>query len=338
MNLARFPRIRLGHWPTPLEPLKRLSAHLAGPDGKGPNIWIKRDDCTGLSTGGNKTRKLEYLFADAIANGADTVITAGATQSNHARQTAAAAAKLGLHCVLVLEDRTGRRDEAYTQSANVMLDRLHGAAIEHVPEGTDMMVAMHDVAQRLRGGGGKPYVIPGGGSNAIGSLGYVNAALELVAQAADMGLRIDHLIHATGSAGTQSGLVTGLVALSSDIPVLGISVSKPQAAMEEAVLALSQETAARLGLSDIVKCEHVVANCSYIGQGYGLPTEGMVEAVRLMAEQEGILLDPVYSGKAMAGLIDLVRQGRFAAGSNVVFLHTGGTVGLFAYPEALSAG
>lgn len=332
MNLARFPRIRLGHLPTPLEPLTRLSAHLGG-----PNLWIKRDDCTGLSTGGNKTRKLEYLFADAIANGADTVITAGATQSNHARQTAAAAAKLGLSCVLVLEDRTGRRDAAYTQSGNVLLDTLHGAAIEHVPGGADMPAAMEGAAARLRAEGRKPYVIPGGGSNAIGSLGYVNAALELVSQAAAMDLRIDHVIHATGSAGTQSGLVTGLVALNSGIPVLGIGVSKPQAAMEEAVLGLCQESAAHLGLPGIVKPEHVAANCNYIGQGYGIPTEGMAEAVRLTAELEGILLDPVYSGKAMAGLIDLVRQGHFAPGSNIVFLHTGGTVGLFAYPEALAA-
>lgn len=331
MNLARFPRIRLGHLPTPLEPLQRLSAHLGG-----PNIWIKRDDCTGLSTGGNKTRKLEYLFADALAKGADTVITAGATQSNHARQTAAAAAKLGLRCVLVLEDRTGRRDEAYTQSGNVLLDHLHGASIEYVPGGTDMMVAMQGVAELVHSEGGKPYIIPGGGSNAIGSLGYVNAALELVAQATGMGLRIDHVIHATGSAGTQSGLVTGLVALNSGIPVLGIGVSKRQAEMERAVFDLCQDSAAHLGLPGIVKREHVVADCGYIGQGYGIATEGMVEAVRLMAELEGILLDPVYSGKAMAGLIDHVRQGRFAPGSNIVFLHTGGTVGLFAYPEALA--
>lgn len=338
MNLARFPRIRLGHLPTPLEPLKRLSAHLAGPGGQGPSIWIKRDDCTGLSTGGNKTRKLEYLFADAIAQGADTVITAGATQSNHARQTAAAAARLGLGCVLVLEDRTGRRDEAYTQSGNVLLDRLHGAAIETVAAGTDIPAAMQGVADRLRQEGRTPYVIPGGGSNAIGSLGYVNAALELVAQAAAMDLRIDHVIHATGSAGTQAGLLTGLVALNSGIPVLGIGVGKPQAVMEQAVFDLCQESSAHLGLPGIVRRDQVAADCSYIGQGYGLPTQGMTEAVRLLAELEGILLDPVYSGKAMAGLIDLVRQGRFAPGSNIVFLHTGGTVGLFAYPEALAAG
>jgi len=335
MNLARFPRVRLGHLPTPIEPMERLTRHLAGPGGKGPKLWIKRDDCTGLSTGGNKTRKLEYLMADALAQGADTVITQGATQSNHARQTAAAAAKLGLECHLLLEDRTGRRDEAYTQSGNVLLDKLHGATIGHRPGGANMQAEMEAFAEELKAKGKKPYVIPGGGSNPVGALGYVHAALEMVTQAAEMGLRIDHVIHATGSAGTQAGLVTGLVALNSGIPVLGFCVNAPQGPQEEKVLALANRTAQHLGLSDIVKPEHVVANGGYVGQGYGIPTEGMVEAVQLVAELEGILLDPVYSGKAMAGMIDLVRQGKFAPDTNIVFIHTGGSVGLFGYPEAM---
>jgi L-cysteate sulfo-lyase len=334
MNLARFPRIRLGHLPTPLEPMENLSRHLAGPDG-GPNLWIKRDDCTGLSTGGNKTRKLEYLMADALAQGADTVLTQGATQSNHARQTAAAAAKLGLACHILLEDRTGHTDDAYTQSGNVLLDRLHGATIARYPGGTDMQAQMETLAAELRAAGRKPYVIPGGGSNAVGALGYVNAALELVAQAADIGLRIDHVVHATGSSGTQAGLVAGLVALNSGIPVLGIGVRAPREKQEANVLALAEKVATHLGLPGIVKAEHVVANCDYVGQGYGIPTEGMVAAVKLLAEKEGILLDPVYSGKGMAGLIDLVRKGHFKKDENVVFLHTGGAVGLFAYPDAL---
>ncbi|MBC9205894.1 D-cysteine desulfhydrase [Roseomonas aerophila] len=334
MNLARFPRIRLGHLPTPLEPMENLSRHLAGPDG-GPNLWIKRDDCTGLSTGGNKTRKLEYLMADALAQGADTVITQGATQSNHARQTAAAAAKLGLACHILLEDRTGYTDDAYAQSGNVLLDRLHGASIARFPGGTDMQAQMESMAAELRQAGRKPYVIPGGGSNAVGALGYVNAALELVAQAAEIGLRVDHVVHATGSSGTQAGLVAGLVALNSGIPVLGIGVRAPREKQEANVLALAEKVATHLGLPGIVKAEHVVANCDYVGQGYGLPTEGMVAAVTLLAEKEGILLDPVYSGKGMAGLIDLVRKGHFKKGENVVFVHTGGAVGLFAYPDAL---
>ncbi|EHM01056.1 putative 1-aminocyclopropane-1-carboxylate deaminase [Acetobacteraceae bacterium AT-5844] len=335
MNLARFPRIRLGHMPTPLEPMENLSRHLAGPNG-GPKLWIKRDDCTGLSTGGNKTRKLEFLMAEALAQGADTVITQGATQSNHARQTAAAAAKLGLACHILLEDRTGYTDPAYTDSGNVLLDRLHGATIDRRPGGADMQAEMEKLAAELKTQGRKPYVIPGGGSNAVGALGYVNAALELVAQAAEIGLRIDHVVHATGSAGTQAGLVTGLTALNSGIPVLGIGVRAPKEQQEKNVLALAEKVATHLGLPGIVKPEHVVANCDYVGQGYGIPTEGMVAAVKLLAEKEGILLDPVYSGKGMAGLIDLVRKGHFGKDENVVFIHTGGSVGLFGYPEAFN--
>ncbi len=330
MNLARFPRIRLGHLPTPLEPLEVLSKHLGG-----PRLWIKRDDCTGLSTGGNKTRKLEYLMADARAQGADTVITQGATQSNHARQTAAAAAKLGMACHILLEDRTGYTDPAYTQSANVMLDKLHGATVSRRPGGADMQAEMEAVAEDLRKTGKRPYVIPGGGSNPVGALGYVAAALELVAQAAAMDLRIDHVVHATGSAGTQAGLVAGLVGLNSGIPVLGIGVRAPRERQEANVLALAQRTADHLGLpSGTVRAEHVQANCDYVGQGYGIPTEGMVEAVKLLAEKEGILLDPVYSGKGMAGLIDLISKGYFKPEENVVFIHTGGAVGLFGYPDA----
>jgi len=329
MNLARFPRIRLGHLPTPLEPMENLSRHLGG-----PRLWIKRDDATGLSTGGNKTRKLEFLMAEALAQKADTVITQGATQSNHARQTAAAAAKLGLACHILLEDRTGDHSPAYAQSGNVLLDKLHGASISRRPGGADMQAEMEALAEELRAKGKRPYVIPGGGSNPVGALGYVNAALELVNQAAEMGLRIDHVVHATGSAGTQAGLVTGLVALNSGIPVLGIGVRAPREKQEANVLALAQRTAEHLGLPGIVKAEHVVANCDYVGQGYGIPTEGMVEAVKLLAEKEGILLDPVYSGKGMAGLIDLIGKGHFGKDENVVFLHTGGAVGLFGYPDA----
>lgn len=329
MNLARFPRIRLGHFPTPLEPMEALTRHLGG-----PRLWIKRDDCTGLSTGGNKTRKLEYLCAEAIALKADVLITQGATQSNHARQTAAAAAKLGLACHILLEDRTGYADAAYTQSGNVLLDKLHGAQVSRRPGGADMAAEMEALAADLSARGHTPYVIPGGGSNPVGALGYANAALELLNQAAEIGLRIDHVVHATGSAGTQAGLVAGLVALNSGIPVLGIGVRAPRGKQEANVLALAQRTVAHMGLPGLVRPEHVVANCDYVGQGYGIPTQGMVEAVKLVAEKEGILLDPVYSGKGMAGLIDLVAKGHFKPGANVVFIHTGGAVGLFGYPDA----
>lgn len=329
MNLAKFPRIRCGHFPTPLEPMENLTKHLGG-----PKLWIKRDDCTGLSTGGNKTRKLEYLMAEAMAQKADTVITQGATQSNHARQTAAIAAKLGLTCHILLEDRTGYADEAYTLSGNVLLDQLHGASISKRPGGADMQKEMEILAEDLKKKGKRPYVIPGGGSNPVGALGYVNAALELLAQATEMGLKIDHVVHATGSAGTQAGLVAGLAMLNSQIPVLGIGVRAPKDRQEANVFALAEKTCAHVGVPGAVKREHVVANCDYVGQGYGLPTEGMVEALKLVAKLEGILLDPVYSGKGMAGLIDLIKKGHFKKDETVVFLHTGGAVGLFGYPNA----
>jgi L-cysteate sulfo-lyase len=329
MHFSRFPRLRLAHLPTPLEPMERLSKHLGG-----PRLWIKRDDCTGLSTGGNKTRKLEFLMGDAAQKGADTIITQGATQSNHARQTAAAAAKLGLACHLLLEDRTGNNSADYTLSGNVLLDRLHGASISKRASGADMNAEMETLAADLRAKGRRPYVIPGGGSNAIGALGYANAALELVSQANDMGLKIDHAVHATGSAGTQAGFVAGLVAINAAIPVLGISVRAPKEKQEQSVFDLACRTAEHMGVAGIVKRSHIVANSDYVGAGYGLPTPGMIEAVKLVARLEGILLDPVYTGKGMDGLIDLVAKGFFAKDSDVVFLHTGGSAGLFGYPDA----
>jgi L-cysteate sulfo-lyase len=326
-----MPRISLAHLPTPLEPMERLSAEIGG-----PRLWIKRDDCTGLATGGNKARKLEFLMADAVAKRADIVLTHGATQSNHARQTAAAAAKLGLDCHILLEDRTGFRDSEYTENGNVILDRLHGATIETRSGGLDMNAELEAVAARFAVAGRTPYVIPGGGSNAIGALGYVNAAAELHAQAAAMDLRIDHLVHATGSAGTQAGLVAGLAALDNPFPLLGIGVRAPQDRQEANVYNLAAATAERLDLGIKVDREAVIANCNYVGEGYGLPTPEAIAAIRLLARTEGILLDPVYSAKGMAGLLDLCRRGTFGKDENVVFLHTGGAVALFAYMRHLT--
>jgi L-cysteate sulfo-lyase len=309
--------------------MERLSKHLGG-----PRLWIKRDDCTGLSSGGNKTRKLEFLIGDALAQGCDTIITQGATQSNHARQTAAAAARFGLECHLLLEDRTGFNSADYTLNGNVLLDRLHGAHLSERAKDTNMNEEMEHLAGELRAKGKKPYVIPGGGSNPVGALGYANCALELVAQANDVGLKIDHVVHATGSAGTQAGFVAGLVAINARIPVLGISVRAPREKQEQSVFALAERTAEHLGVPGIIKREHIVADGDYVGPGYGLPTKGMADAVKLVARMEGILLDPVYTGKGMHGLIELVRKGRFEKDSDVVFLHTGGSAGLFAYPDA----
>ncbi len=332
MHLSRFPRVSLGHMDTPLEPLPRLTKALGG-----PTLYIKRDDCTGLATGGNKTRKLEFLVADALAQGADTLITQGATQSNHARQTAAAAARVGLKCLILLEDRTGNPDPAYRLSGNVFLDRLMDAPTRTYPGGTDMNAAMAAVADEVRAAGGKPYVIPGGGSNPIGALGYVNCAIEILTQANAQHLRVDHVVHATGSAGTQAGLVAGFQGMRSGIPVLGIGVRAPREAQEANVYKLACATAELLGMPGAVARESVVANTDYVGGGYGVPTPGMVEAVTLMARTEGILLDPVYSGKGLAGLIDLIRKGRFRKDENIVFVHTGGSVGLFGYLDAFEA-
>ncbi|RLA14825.1 MAG: D-cysteine desulfhydrase [Gammaproteobacteria bacterium] len=329
MHLSRFPRLHFAHLPTPLEPMERISSALGG-----PNLWIKRDDCTGLSSGGNKTRKLEFLMADAVERKADTIITQGATQSNHARQTTAIAAKLGMECHVLLEDRTGYEDQAYVYNGNVLLDQLHGATISGRPADTDMNAAMEELAQNLRDDGKTPYIIPGGGSNEIGALGYVNAAIELTTQANDRSLRIDHLVHATGSSGTQAGLVLGMEGMNTGIPVYGVGVRAPKQKQEEMIYNLAQRTAEYMGLSpDVVARERVVANSDYVGDGYGLPTDAMVEAVKMMAQYEGILLDPVYSGKGFSGLIDLIRKGHFKKGENVVFLHTGGSISLFGYPN-----
>ncbi len=329
MKLTNFPRVRITHGPTPLEFMPRLTQALGG-----PNLYIKRDDCTGLGTGGNKTRKLEFLMADAVKHGADTIITQGATQSNHARQTVAIAAKMGMQCEILLEDRTGFKDESYKQSGNVFLDYLYGAHVTERPGGTDMAAAMGEVADMLRAKGRKPYIIPGGGSNPIGALGYVVCALELTDQFNNLGLNVDCLVHATGSAGTQAGLVAGFEGTRSQIPVLGIGVRAPKEAQETNVFNLAVKTAELLGVAGSVKRESVMANCDYVGGGYGVPTPGMVEAVTMLARLEGILLDPVYSGKGMAGLIDLCRRGHFKKGQNVVFLHTGGAVALYGYMDA----
>jgi L-cysteate sulfo-lyase len=307
MKLTNFPRVHITHGPTPLEFMPRLTAALGGPD-----LYIKRDDCTGLGSGGNKTRKLEFLMADAVKHGADTIITQGATQSNHARQTVAIAVKMGMKCEILLEDRTGFKVDNYKKSGNVFLDHLYGASVRELPGGTDMNAAMAAVAEELRAQGRKPYVIPGGGSNPIGALGYVTCALEMVNQFNTQDLRVDCVVHATGSAGTQAGLVVGLEGTRSQIPVLGIGVRAAKEAQETNVYNLAVKTAELLGVP------------------------GMVEAVTLVARLEGILLDPVYSGKGMAGLIDLCRKGHFKKGENVVFLHTGGAVALYGYMDAFS--
>jgi len=329
--LSEKPRISLGHLPTPLEHLPRLTTHLGG-----PNIYVKRDDCTGLATGGNKTRKLEYSMAEALENGADTIITVGAVQSNHVRQTAAAACKLGLSCEVLLEHRVVDPSEPYRNSGNVLLDRIFGVNIREYPGGTDFDAAMEEVADQVRAKGGKPFLIPGGASNQTGALGYVNCAVELLQQFDKQKLVIDNIVTATGSAGTQAGLIVGLKAMKSDIPLLGIGVNAAKQEQEDKVFQLACETADFLGVPGVVERGDVVANCDYVGDGYGVPTAAMNEAVLMLASLEGLLFDPVYSGKALAGMIDLIRNGHFDDAANVVFLHTGGSAALFAYSDQLS--
>lgn len=328
MHLARYPRLHFAHLDTPIELMENLSKELGG-----PNIWIKRDDCTGLAGGGNKTRKLEFLMADALEQGANVIITQGATQSNHARQTAAIATKLNMECYVLLEDRTGSDDPDYNYNGNVLLDQMFGAKLSKYPGGTDMNAAMDDVAQTLRNLGKKPYIIPGGGSNAIGALGYVNCALEILKQANDINLKIDHVVHATGSAGTQAGLVTGFTLTNSKIPVLGVGVRVDKITQEQNVYNLAKQTAAYLDSEEMVKREDVVANCDYVGEGYGIPAPSTIEAINLFSRHEGILLDPVYSGKGAAGMIDLIRKGYFKPEENIVFVHTGGAQALFGYRD-----
>ncbi len=329
MQLAKFPRARFAHLPTPLEAAPRLAQALGL-----KQLYIKRDDCTGLAGGGNKTRKLEFLVGEALAQGADTLVTQGAVQSNHVRQTAAAAARFGLACEIILEERTGSNAVDYNGSGNVLLDRLLGARIRNVPGGTDMNAELAKSAEEVRARGGKPYVIPGGGSNAVGALGYVDCAIELVRQADAQGLVIDRLVTATGSAGTHAGLVAGLALLGADVPVLGIGVRAPKEVQEANVHKLAVETAGLLGHGERVTCEMTVADCDYVGAGYGLIDDAVIDALKLAARTEGLLIDPVYTGKAMKGLIALARQG-FFKDETVVFLHTGGAQGLFGYHTEL---
>jgi L-cysteate sulfo-lyase len=296
----------------------------------GPSLFVKRDDCTGLATGGNKTRKLEFLMGQALEQGAEIIVTQGAVQTNHGRQTAAAAARLGLACEILLERRVREPEPGYEVQGNVLLDRMFGATLSFHEPG-DMNALALARTEELRAQGRKAYFIPGGGSNVVGALGYVDCALELLQQANDTGLRIDYLVHATGSTGTQAGLLAGLEGANTGIPVIGISVRQPKARQEDAVYALAQATADHLGVKGGIDRSRVVAYDDYVGGGYGVPTPAMVEAVALTARCEGILLDPVYSGKGMAGLIDLVRKGFFRREDNVVFLHTGGATALFAY-------
>ena len=327
MNLAKFPRRGYVQAPTPLEALPRFSEALGGK----VNVFIKRDDMLPGTAGGNKTRKLDFCMADALRQGADSIITCGAVQSNHCRLTLAWAVKDGLDCHLILEERVKGSYKPEASGNNFLFQLLGVKSISVVPGGSDMMGEMQKLAETLRAEGKKPYVIPGGASNKIGALGYVSCAEEVLRQLFETGLRIEHMVVPSGSAGTHAGIIAGMIGNNAGIPVTGIGVNRKKEAQQAAVLKLAQEPLDYIGTGVTMPAEAVVAFDDYVGPGYSLPTDGMVEAVKLLASTESILLDPVYSGKAMAGLIDLVRKDYFPEGSNVLFLHTGGSPALFAY-------
>jgi D-cysteine desulfhydrase len=333
MDLSRFPRRRYTQGPTPLEYLPNFTKALRAscPDGKSPNVWIKRDDMLGLTPGGNKTRKLEFLAADALAQGADTLITCGAPQSNHCRATLSAAIKEDMKCRFVIEERVPHsyREDA---SGNNFLFRLLGVeAITVVPAGTNMMEAMQQVADGLARGGRKGYIVPGGGSNAIGGLGYVACAQELQQQFFEQGVQIDKIVVGSGSSGTHGGLLAGFLGNSIHIPIIGIGVSRDPTDQDPLVHKETQAVADLLGLGITVARESVVSHGDWWRPKYSVPNQAMVEAVQMLARTEAILLDPVYTGKIMAGLIGLARRGYFSKDANVLFIHTGGAPSLHAY-------
>jgi D-cysteine desulfhydrase len=326
MNLAKFPRRRYTEGETPLEFLPRFTKALGG-----PNVYIKRDDLLGLTAGGNKTRKLEFLVADALAQGADTLITCGAVQSNHCRLTLAAAVKEGLKCRLVLEERVPGSYNPEASGNNFLFRLLGVEKIEVVPGGSNMLAAMQKVADDLDSEGRKGYIIPGGGSNPIGASGYVACAQEIQSQLFEKQICIDRLVVASGSTGTHAGLLTGFYGCNMNIPIVGIGVSRDPEDQDPMVYDLVQKTAEWVGVKQDIPMQAVVTFGDYWRPKYSVPNKKMVEAVSMMAKTEGILLDPVYTGKAMAGLIGLSRKGYFKQGENVLFVHTGGSSGLYAY-------
>ncbi|MEB8079899.1 D-cysteine desulfhydrase [Klebsiella michiganensis] len=320
-NLTLFPRLELIGAPTPLEYLPRLSDYL------GREIFIKRDDVTPLAMGGNKLRKLEFLAADALREGADTLITAGAIQSNHVRQTAAVAAKLGLHCVALLENPMGTRAENYLTNGNRLLLDLFNTQVEMCDALTDPNAQLEALAIRIEAQGYRPYVIPVGGSNALGALGYVESALE-IAQQCEGAVELSSVVVASGSAGTHAGLAVGLEQLMPNAELIGVTVSRSVADQLPKVAALQQAVANSLELE--AKAGIQLWD-EYFAPGYGIPNDEGMAAVKLLAQLEGILLDPVYTGKAMAGLIGGISQKRFKDEGPILFVHTGGAPALFAY-------
>lgn len=334
MDLSRFPRRRYTQGATPLEFLPRFTQALRA-SGGGPNVWIKRDDMLGLTPGGNKTRKLEFLAADALAQGADTLITCGAPQSNHCRATLCSAIKEGLKCRFVIEERVAGSYHPDASGNNFLFRLLGVEAVTVVPAGSDMRAAMQKVAADLAAIGRQGYIVPGGGSNAVGGLGYVACAQELQQQFFEQGVQIDKIVVGSGSSGTHGGLLAGFLGNHIPIPIIGIGVSRDPVDQDPLVLKEAQAVADLLGLGIKIPRAAVVSHGDWWRPKYSVPNPAMVEAVQMLARTEAILLDPVYTGKIMAGLIGLARKAYFGRDENVLFIHTGGAPSLHAYEGAL---
>lgn len=327
LNLSKYPRRALLEGPTPIQPLPRLSAHLGG-----VNVFVKRDDLNGLGGGGNKLRKLEFLIGEALAIGADTIVTVGARQSNHARLTAAAAARVGLQCELVLTRAVPRFDTDYIDNGNILLDDLFGARVHDLPGSANALEFAEERAQALRAQGRTVYVCPLGGSSPKGCLGYADCAVEILAQSNAQGVSFDRIVVPNGSGGMQAGLVAGLVALGVNPSLVdGFTVYGNAEKARPITLDKANETVRLIDANLQVSRDAISIDEGQLGPGYGIPTDSMRAAVRLLASKEGLLLDPVYGGKAFAGLIERVNSGSYLPGQNILFVMTGGIPGLFAY-------
>jgi len=327
MDISRFPRFSLLAGPTPIEPLERLNRQLGG-----VRVFVKRDDVSGIGAGGNKLRKLEFLLGEALARGADTVITVGARQSNHARLTAAASARAGLKCELVLPRVVPRTDSDYLGNGNIVLDGLFGATIHDLPGAADVAGFVGQRLAELASAGRNAYFAPVGGSSAVGCLGYANCAAEIADQERAMGLRFANVIVANGSSGTHAGLATGFAAIGQPPSrAKSCAVYYDTAKTRKITLQIARETLALVAPDLRLDESDILVDGNHRGEGYGIPTQGMIDAVRRVARADGVLLDPVYSGKAFAGLLHDIEAGHYRPGDDVLFVMTGGMPGLFAY-------
>ncbi|MFL6819579.1 MAG: D-cysteine desulfhydrase family protein [Bradyrhizobium sp.] len=328
-RLAGFPRLGLANLPTPLEPMKRLTAHLGG-----PRLWVKREDATGLGFGGNKLRKLDYVLHEALSNSADAIVSGGVVQSNSQRQVAAVAAKLGIACHLaVYHGRLEPPTPEYKSSGNALLNRLFGAHLHDVPWTGDRNAAIRTLVADLEASGHRPYFVPYGVSNPLGALAYATTISEIDSQATLLGFAPSAIVHCTGSGGTQAGLVVGAALALPNTQIVGIDIDAEPARVRGDVVALAQQASELLDVPFQEATVEVVAG--HAGPAYGVPHQATIEAIRLAGRLEALPLDPVYSGKGLAGLIALIRQGRWRKDEDVIFLHTGGAPALFAYQSAL---